>query len=132
MTTPPVFPPLTWYEMRYGPIGPVVLPAAPPYYYGGWSGYWYGSIGMAFVLNTEPDLIIVRSPADPNDARLIPIIDPTTDFYIHWASLDVKWPPDPVWNLFGWYPAGTLFVDDINAIGGAPVGFRKFYVLETD
>ena len=136
-TTPPAFvryPLLTWYEMRYGSIlNTNPLNGIP--YYGGVAGYHYiagqqnTSINMSFIIDTTPRLAIIHSPTNYNDARLIPIIDPSTPFSIYWCFIMDDYSSSS-WNLLGTYPAGTPWVDDPGTLVPFNPPKHRFYLLK--
>jgi len=122
------YPPTNWIEMRHGKTGSG--------YFGGVLGHHYfagvpnPSVGMAFVLDTKPMLKIIQSPDNSNDARLLPIVDPSASYSI-WYNFNMVSLGDPSWVLFGNYvPPTPSFIDDPGAIDPNLPPKRKFYVLK--
>ena len=123
------YPPFYWYEMRYGSI----LDGTS---YGGLLGYHYGtgindnSVKMSFIIDSTPRLKITKLPGiSPNDAVLIPTIDPNIPFEI-WYNYNMVDLDDATWNLLGSYPAGTLSIIDPGVMGNGTPPPRKFYILK--
>ena len=128
------YPPTSWYAMTYGPLGGGVQ---PPYYYGGRVNYhykpgqgWYPSIGMAFILDTKPKLIIEAQPGSISNARLRVITDPAVPFAI-WYNFNMDDISDSTWSLLppGTFPAGTKTIIDTGVLAPGPPK-QKFYILK--